>query len=167
MKKIIIVLILIMGITGCSLREIDNTPTKQVEKLFNNYQTLNEKVLDDLNLVIAKETNFTSKQKDKYKEILKKHYQNLTYEIKDETVNGDEAIVDVEIEVTDFYKALNEFSNENIEDYIDNKLNTMEEAKDRVKYTLYIKVHKDENGIWTLEELSNDDEQKILGMYRY
>ena len=98
------------------------------------------------------------------KESLKKHYQNLTYEIKDETVNGNKATVEVEIEVTDFYKALNEGMKDND---IDSKLNLLKDAKDRVKYTLYLKLEKNDDGLWSLNDLSNEDEQKILGMYRY
>ena len=39
---------------------------------------------------------------------MKKQYQNLTYTIKDEEIDGDTAIVKVEIEVYDFNKAMNE-----------------------------------------------------------
>lgn len=164
MRKFILFILLFLSLTGCSLSEIDNTPTKQVEELFNNYQTLDQKVLDDLDVVIAKETSFTNEQKKEYREILKKHYQNLTYEIKDETVNGNKATVEVEIEVTDFYKALNEGMKDND---IDSKLNLLKDAKDRVKYTLYLKLEKNDDGLWSLNDLSNEDEQKILGMYRY
>jgi len=164
MRKFILFILLFLSLTGCSLSEIDNTPTKQVEELFNNYQTLDQKVLDDLDVVIAKETSFTNEQKKEYREILKKHYQNLTYEIKDETVNGNKATVEVEIEVTDFYKAVNEGMKDND---IDSKLNLLKDAKDRVKYTLYLKLEKNDDGFWILNDLSNDDEQKILGMYRY
>ena len=38
-------------------------------------------------------------QKKDYKELMKKQYQNLTYTIKDEEVDGNNAIVKVEIEV--------------------------------------------------------------------
>lgn len=164
MRKFILFILLFLSLTGCSLSEIDNTPTKQVEELFNNYQTLDQKVLDDLDVVIAKETSFTNEQKKEYREILKKHYQNLTYEIKDETVNGNKATVEVEIEVTDFYKAVNEGMKDND---IDSKLNLLKDAKDRVKYTLYLKLEKNDDGLWSLNDLSNEDEQKILGMYRY
>ena len=108
MKKLLGIIAIILLLMGCTLGDIDNTPTKQVEAFFNNYQTLDKKVLDDLDTVIAKQTTFTNEQRDEYRSIIKKHYQNLTYEIKDETVNGDRANVEVEIEVTDFYKALNE-----------------------------------------------------------
>ena len=73
MKKIFIIMISLLILTGCSLKDIDNTPTKQVEAFFNNYQTLDKKVLDDLDVVIARQTNYTKEQKEKYRNILKKH----------------------------------------------------------------------------------------------
>lgn len=170
MKKLLIVLILLL-FTGCTLKDIDNTPTKQVETFLNNYQTLDKKVLKDLDLVIAKQNNFNNEQKERYRKILKKHYQNLTYEIKDETVNGNRANVEVEIEVTDFYKALKELKNNNEitnnEEYINNQLDKLEKAKDTVKYTLNLTLTKNKNGDWILDDINDIEEKKILGTYEY
>ncbi len=181
MKKIIILLIAIISITGCTLSDIDNTPTKQVEAFFNNYQTLDKKVLDDLDLVINKKTNYNEQQKEEYRKILKKHYQNLTYEIKDETVNGDRANVEVEIEVTDFYKTLKEAKDylENHQEdfidetgnyseskYIDYQLDKLNDTKDTVKYTLNLTLNKVDNN-WQLEQIDEIEEKKILGIYEY
>ena len=43
MKKVLSILGLALIITGCSLGNMDNTPTKKVEGYLNNYQTLNGK----------------------------------------------------------------------------------------------------------------------------
>lgn len=181
MKKIILILVVALLFTGCSLDKIDNTPTKKVENYFNNYQTLDKNVLDDLDLVIAKHPEYTNKQKEKYREILKKHYQNLTYKIKEETINGDSATVKVEIEVTDYSKILkeseeyvknnkNEFldkdNNYDKSKYIDYQLNQLENAKDKVKYTLNIKLNKN-NDEWILENIDETTETKILGIFQY
>ena len=178
MKKIMGLLLIITLLVGCSinLSDIDNTPTTKVEAYFNNYQTLSKEVLDDLDLVVAKETTLTTTQKQKYRDIIKKHFKNLNYTIKDETVNGDAALVEVEIQVTDFNKVLNDkdtkkeqdFYEEgqyNIEAYNDYRLDLLSKAKDYVKYTLYINLEQDDNNEWVLKDLSNEDEQKILGMY--
>ena len=182
MKKILAFFTLFLVLAGCSLSEIDNTPTKKVEAFFNNYQTLDQDVLDDLDVVIAKETNFTTEQKETYRDILKKHYQNLTYEIKGETVNGNKATVEVEIEVTDFYKVMNnseqdisdnyddllgEGSNYDQSKYIDYRLSLLKNAKDTVKYTLNLTLTKNNDGDWVLDDLDDIEEQKILGMYQY
>lgn len=178
MKKILFIILSTL-LFGCSINigDIDNTPTKKVEAYFNNYQILSEDVLDDLDMVVAKETTLTSQQKDKYRKILKKHYQNIDYTIKDETLNGDSAIVEVEIMVTDFYNALNQedaksekdFYEEgeyNVEAYNDYRLDMLEKSKDTTKYTLYLSLEKDnDNNEWVLKELTDTDEQKILGMY--
>ena len=182
MKKILTIITIIILFAGCTLDDIDNTPTKQVEAFFNNYQTLDKKVLADLDLVIEKQTDFNNKQKEKYRKILKKHYQNLNYEIKNETVNGDRSNVEVELEVTDFNKALKE-ANDYLENnknkfldesnnisktkYIDYQLEKLEKAKDTVKYTLNLTVTKNKNGDWKLEEINDIEEKKILGTYEY
>ena len=41
MKKVLGILGLALVMTGCSLGDMDNTPTKQVEAYLNDYQTLN------------------------------------------------------------------------------------------------------------------------------
>lgn len=181
MKKIIL-FIMVLGLFGCSLSDIDNTPTKQVEAFLNNYQTLDKKVLDDLDIVIAKQRSFDRAQSLKYRDILKKHYQNLSYEIKDETVNGNKANVEVEIEVTDFYKILKEaddylnnhqtqFIDENgnysESKYIDYQLDKMAKAKDTIKYTLNLSLSKNDNGDWQLDDIDDMTEEKILGIYKY
>ena len=104
MKKIFITLIAILLLTGCNT--LDNTPTKQVEVFLNKYQTLDKEVLNDLDSAVAEEMNFNTEQRSKYKNLMKKHYQNMTYEIKDAEENGDEATVTVEIEVTDYSKTI-------------------------------------------------------------
>ena len=50
MKKFIIVLVGICLLTGCDT--LNNTPTKQVEMMLADYQTLNQDVLDDLDQVV-------------------------------------------------------------------------------------------------------------------
>jgi len=176
MKKIIALISLLFIFTACSLSDIDNTPTKKVEALFNNYQTLDKLVLDDLDLIIAKQNNYTSEQKDKYRDILKKHYQDLTYEIKDETINGDKAEVIVEIEVTDFYKTIEnskKYLKENRDEFLDSKnnydeskyidyeLKKLKDTKETVKYTLNLTLTKKDKE-WVLDDLSDEDEEKII-----
>lgn len=182
MKKIFILILSIISVTACNvgIDKIDNTPTKKVETYMNNYQTLNEDVLDDLDLVIAKETTFTDKQKQAYRDIIKKHFKNLDYTIKDETINGDTATIEVEIEVTDFYKELNDTTNSNYktkedfysdegepndEAYNNYRLERLKSAKETIKYTLYLSCQKDNEGNWALDDLTDEQEQKILGMY--
>ena len=182
MKKILLIFTLVLVLTGCSLTEnMDNTPTKQVETYLNNYQTLDSNVLAELDSIVNNEELFDEDQKVTYRDILKKHYQDLTYTIKEETVNGDKATVEAEIEVTDYTKALkeaenykttneSEFMNDDNE-FDDVKFNTykldlIKESNERVKYTIYFSLTK-EDGKWNLNDLTETEEEKILGIYEY
>ena len=108
MKKLLSIVGLTILLTGCSLSNMDNTPTKKVEEYLNNYQTLDSNVLSELDSIVDQEIAFDDDQKATYRDILKKHYQDLVYKIKEETINGDKATVEVEIEVSDYTKALKE-----------------------------------------------------------
>lgn len=174
MKKLLLIG-LALTLAGCSLTKMDNTPTKKVEAFLNNYQTLDKDVLSSLDTIVENETLYTLEQKHTYREILKKHYQDLTYKIKEETINGDRATVEVEIEVTDYTKSLREaelykINNQsdvfNESQYIDYKLDLLKSTKDKVKYTLYFsltKIGKD----WTIDNLNSIEQEKILGIYQY
>ena len=110
----------------------------------------------------------------------KEHYKNLVYDIKDEEVNGNSAVVTVEIEVTDYSRALasiNEYikehrdefyDNDNLDEekYMDYRLEQLSKAKEKVKYTLDINLTK-VNDKWQMNELTSTDEDKILGIYEY
>lgn len=181
MKKIIVPIILsFILFTGCG-EKLNNTPTKQVEMFFMNYQTLNQKVIDDLNNVLKNDNTMTNDQKEKYKEIMKKHYKNLTYDVKDEVVNGDTAVVTVEIEVYDYSKkkaSVDEYVKNHPEEFLDDdnkfsdekfisyRLSEFENVKDKVKYTLELNLTKIDDK-WELNDISSIDEDKILGIYEY
>ena len=181
MKKIIVPIILsFILFTGCG-EKLNNTPTKQVEMFFMNYQTLNQKVIDDLDNVLKNDNTMTNDQKEKYKEIMKKHYKNLTYDIKNEVVNGDTAVVTVEIEVYDYSKkkaSVDEYVKNHPDEFLDDdnkfsdekfisyRLSEFENVKDKVKYTLELNLTKIDDK-WELNDISSIDEDKILGIYEY
>ena len=184
MKRLEIIIgicIIVFLVAACSMNDMNNTPTKQVEIFFKKYQMLDESVLNDLNRVVAEEEQFNNEQREKYKDIMKKHYQNLIYNIKDEEVNGDTAIVSVEIEVTDYSRILREaelylqqnpeeFQTDDgefdIQKYSEYRLNKLEDASETVKYTLDIGLTRiDEE--WKVNQISEIDEEKIHGVYEY
>ncbi|MEG2322499.1 MAG: membrane lipoprotein lipid attachment site-containing protein [Bacilli bacterium] len=179
MKKIISFLTILLLFTGCT--DLSNTPTKKSEAFFKKYQSLDNNVLVDLNGVITANSNMNQKQKDIYRDIMKKHYQNLTYEIKDETIDGNSAVVNVEISVTDFKKVIDEadayllthkeeFNNDKKEydasKFMDYRLEQLKKAKDKVKYTLHLSFTKT-NKEWTLDKLDSVTYDKINGVYNY
>ena len=183
MKKIFYFLMLITLMTGCGCEssKMLNTPTKRVEMFFANYQTLDEDVLTQLNDVIDEDANMTDEQKEKYRDIMKKHYQNITYDVKDETINGDDATVTVEVEVTDYSKAMleadtyleehseefnDESGNYDKSKFYDYRLEQMKDVKDKVKYTLEITLTKIDDE-WIMDDITDIDEKKIHGVYNY
>ena len=179
MKKILFIFLgfLLIFTTACD--NVGNTPTKKVEELMGKYQSLDEDVLDDLNSVIASEKNLTSEQQERYRKLIEKQYKNLTYEIKDERVDGDNATVEVEIQVIDLSRAnaeaedyltnnRDEFNDDNgnysKEKFTNYNLDKMENLKDKVKYTLQLTLTKDDEE-WELDNLTETERQKIHGIY--
>lgn len=179
MKKYIILVVMFLLLSGCE--NVSNTPTKQVEGFFNKYQILDKEVLDDLDSVLLNEENLSEENKNKYRDVMKKQYKNLIYQIKEEEINADVATVTVEITVTDFSKILAEyqynkennpeiFLNDNGEYdeqiYYGKVIDEMVKAKDKITYTLDIKLSKI-NDKWIIDKIDSDTEDKILGVYQY
>ena len=179
MKKLLFAFLgfLLVFTTACD--NVGNTPTKKVEELMGKYQSVDEDVLDDLNNVIGSEANLTNEQQERYRKLMEKQYKNLTYEIKEEKVDGDNATVEVEIEVIDLAKInaeAEEYLTNNADEFNDDtgsysqekftnyKLDKMEDAKDKVTYTLQLTLTKDD-GEWELDNLTETERQKIHGIY--
>lgn len=177
MKKLIYIFILLL-IVGCN--NLSNTPKKQVEEFFKKYQSLDKDVIADLTESINVNDTWTTDQKIKYEKIMKKHYQNLAYKIKEEVVDGDGSVVTVEIEVTNFRKTINEaeqylqnnqsyfydddvYNNQRYNDYL---LEKLESSIEKIKYTLNISLTKTDNK-WKLNTLPDSIYDKINGIYNY
>ena len=178
MKKLIGIGLCIL-LCGCN--DLSNTPTKKTEEFLKKYQSLDNSVLTDLDNVLNEDTTLNESKKVMYEDIMKKHYQNLVYEIKEETIDGDEAVVTVEISVTDFKKVLDEannYMNNNMEEFNDEngnysvskfndyKLNKLKDAKDKVRYTLEISLTR-VNDEWTVDTQDQMTYDKINGVYNY
>ena len=179
MKKLILILAVFLLI-GCE-KDMNNTPTKRVEVFLSNYQSLSEEVQAKIVSDVDEMPNLTEDEKKNYTDLWKKHYQNLTYEVKDEKVDGDNAIVTVEIEVTDYSKIIenaNQMLTSNPTEFQDEtgtysptrfndyKLEAMKGSSDKVKYTLELNVQKIDKK-WVLQDLTEDEYLKLSGMYVY
>lgn len=206
MKKIIIFLtciIAVLTLSGCTM---NNTPTKKVENFLDNYTSNNKTVLGQLKEMVDSDNYMNDTQKDKYQTIMKKQYKDMTYDIKDETIDGDNATVTAEIEVYDYYKVNKEstdYYNNNQSEFTDNnsvaedikegvenaaektkeavqdaanaisnskfldyRLDQLDNAKDRVKYTIDFTLRK-ENDKWVLNDIDDVTRQKIHGLYEH
>lgn len=174
MKKILLIITVTIFLSACTLsKESNNTPTKQVEAYLNSYQKLDSNVLNDLDTMI-KNTEYNESQKMRYKELMKKHYSNLKYEIKNETIDGNKAMVDVEVEVNDYSKVLSENSNQDdykdsdgnydISKYLDSQLDKLERATEKTKYRVTFYLTKKDNE-WIIDDLDKNTIKKIHGIY--
>ena len=165
MKKIIVLLVIGLLITGCAM---GNSPTSKVEELFMKYQKLDKDITGGIDNVIE-DQGLTEDHKERYRKLLEKQYKNLSYEIKDEVIDGNKATVTVEIEVLDYKKAINELSFDSEKDtkesYDEEKLKRLEGVHDKVKYTLEIELTRDNDDNWKVNALSNEKNKKIQGMY--
>ena len=179
LKKILLALVLVVTLTGCDMKDMDNTPTKRVEGFFDKYQTLDSNVLNDLDMTIADDTTIDETSRSEYRDFMKKHYQDLKYEIKDEKIDGDKATVTAEVTVKDYSKVISdadtyketnakEFNDEsgNYDSSIFNKyrLDKLKDVTEKKTYTLEFHLTK-KDGDWIMDELSETDEQKINGLY--
>lgn len=175
MKKIILIILSITLIMGCGKTSTAKDP---VDLYLSSYKNLEYQVLVDMEKVISQEEDMNDSQKQEYRDILKKQYIDLQYEIISETYNEDYATIEVEIKVYDYALAkessstyLKENYNEFIVDedydpslYMDYKLSLYKTMIDKVTYIIEFGVYK-EDGIWKLDEISTTTLEKIHGIY--
>lgn len=129
-KIVVSAFILLLVIVGCSNNM--STPTNKVEEFLGKYQSMDEDVLKQLDQVIKDDDTMNDDQKDKYKALMEKQYQNLSYKIENEDIEGNSATVDVEIEVLDYATTASkaqEYYNEHKEE-IEEKYNDKKEDND-------------------------------------
>ena len=103
----------------------------------------------------------------------------MTYKIKDETIDGDKAVVTVEIIVLDLGKIIKEtenYKNNHIEEfknedgnydegkYINYLIPRLKGAKEKVRYTFDINLTKIDKK-WKIDGIDSETEDKILGIY--
>ena len=176
MKRLLVVFIILLTLTGCG----GNTAKGAVDSYLKKYRNLNSEVLIDLEKLVEDE-NLSSEQEDKYRDILKKQYKDLTYEVIEEEYDNDISYVTVKISVYDLYKAQNdasiylrnnpeEFYNENNEYdvnlYLDYKLDEMKNMNDKVEYKVTFTVIKEDDK-YIVEQPTEEVLQKIHGIYNY
>ncbi len=176
MKKVITIIFIAMLFCACGM----SSARSEVENYLKKYKTLNSEVLVDLEKVVNNE-NLTNSDKDKYRDILKKQYKDLQYEILDEEYDGDNSYVTVKITVYDLYKAQKyannylanhseEFTgiNGNYDElkFASYKLEQMKDMTERVDYTITFKVTKEKDK-YVVSQPTENDLMKLHGIYNY
>lgn len=176
MKKVIVLFLLILSLYGCGF---SNSPSDEVSMYLDKYNSLNDDVLIDVDNVISKE-DLSSGNKDVYKEVLLRQYKNMKYEIKDESINDNSAMVKVSVNVYNYYNTnvnsenyKNEHTNEfyDINGMFDNnvyntyRLGELLKTNDTISYDITFHLKKDENGKWILDNPNEETIQKLNGFY--
>ena len=178
MKKFLAVVFIIL-LSACSLMK-SNTPKERVKELLDKYKNQDSSIVSELDNVISNEYN--GEYKDRYKKLILNQYKNMDYTITDEIIDGDTAVVTVDITVYNYSNMIDtaneylrnhedEFYRDNVEEkvvdndkFLDYKLSLLEDVEDRKTYTTEFTLTKEGNE-WTLDSLSNENISKIHGLY--
>ena len=163
MKKILLIIFSFTLLVGCSL---GNTPTSRVEDMLTRYQMVDDDI-DTSYTNLTTDTNLGQNIRNGYEDAIKMQYKKLSYEVKDEVIDGDNATVTIEIEVMNYKNAINKY---NKTDYEINKyheliLDEMKKTKEMITYTLDISLTKDKNDTWNIDNLNTENKNKLLGIY--
>lgn len=164
MKKFSLVSIfIVLLLVGCTL---GNTPTSRVEDLLLDYQMLDNSI--DIDYIALIGDDLALDLRGDYEEVIRKQYKGLSYEIKDEEIDGDYSLVTVEIEVMDYKKAIGMYDRGNYDlvRYQKLVLEELKNTKEMVTYTIEFELTKDDEGIWTVNDLGSDINNKLLGIYQ-
>ena len=176
LKLFFITILMLILTTACSL---GSTPTSAVERLFASYNNNDEEIIVELDDYINT-SNLTDDQNEKYKEVYLKQFRDLKYEIKEEVIDGDTATVTAQITVYDYYKAetdANDYLTNNSDEFMtdgvydeekftDYKLKELDKVNTTVDYTIDFTLTKVDND-WVVNELTNEQLEKIHGAYEY
>ena len=163
MKKVLLIIISILLLNGCS---IANTPTSKVEEYLGKYQKLDSSInISYYSLALTQDLE--DNQKRLYQKLIEKQYKNLSYEIKEEVLDGEKATVTTQIKVYDYKEIINKYNKDKYKDiikYHDTLLSSLEDQKDKITYTIDFKLNKNKKDEWKLAGLTPIDKEKLLGI---
>ncbi len=165
MKKIIIPILVFLFLVGCTATKA--TPKSAVEDMLKKYQSKDDIVMRQLDDVINSDSTYNDNLKSEYKKAIERQYTDLTYDIKDDEINGDNATVTVEIEVYDYSNTNSidpTLDKEEQDEYNLSVIKSMQKTKERIKYTLDLTVTKDGDE-WKVDNLTDTERKKIHGLY--
>ena len=82
MKKIIVLVMMVLSLLGCNM---SNTPSNEVERYLDNFNNLSDEVIMDVDSKVSME-ELNNENKEIYKKVLLRQYENMKYEITDESI---------------------------------------------------------------------------------
>ena len=127
MKKFVVVLMVIL-LSACTLGKAV-TPRQKVSEFLDKYKNENTDILSQLDETIDTEIT-DDDQKDRYRTLMVNQYKNMEYEIKDEIIEDDNAVVEVEVTVYDYASAIknsNTYLNEHLDEFKKDEKETINE----------------------------------------
>lgn len=164
MKKLLIFIIVIMLFSGC---DIANTPTSKVEDYLGRYQRLDNNVsLSYTQLLGSNDVN--KDDRDRYQKLVEKQFRNLSYEVKEEVIDGNVAYVTVQVKVCNYSDVLDKYDvidYDDIDEYHDEVIKGLEKQKEKIVYTITFELELNKKDEWKVSELSLEDKDKLLGIY--
>ncbi len=177
MKKLLLFITCLFCVVGCSCS--NKKAEDAVKDYLNDYTGLSDNVLKGIDEIVDKE-ELDINEKNTYKDVIKRQYKDLKYDIENETYDGDSANVTAKITVYDLYKAqkdASDYLDSHPNDFLTNgeydntkylqyKLKQMKDTNETISYTVVFKVNK-VDGEWQVEQPSDEVLQKIHGVYKY
>jgi len=176
-KYLLISLLLLFLVFGCSFGDNPSAKVAALLKKYNNGDDVVKTELGDyLNSLSLDNTSKLS-----YQDVYLRQYSDLTYEIKNERIDGNYAVVTVQIRVYDYYTAESKLNNyigtHQAEFYDENgvydpavafnyRIDQLKKVSDKIDYTLDFTLTKI-NDEWTIDTLTNDMLEKIHGTYAH
>lgn len=154
MKKFIIALMVIF-MSACTLGAAV-TPKQKVSEFLDKYKNQNNDIISQLEETINNDIT-DEDHRSRYKTLMTNQYKNLEYEIKDEIIEDDNAVVEVEITVYDYSSAIknsNTYLNEHTDEFKKDSKETINEMEEDVKNAA-------ENVKDKVEDAANDVKDKI------
>ena len=117
MKKVFLALFVIL-LSACTLGAA-TTPKQKVSEFLDKYKNENSDIIEDLVNTIKTDIKVADHQ-ERYKTLMTKQYKNMKYEIKDEIIEDNNAVVEAEITVYDYGSAIrkaNEYLNSHPDEF--------------------------------------------------
>ena len=152
MRKFFWVLLLLL-FGGCNL---SNNPNSVVEDYLGRYQMLDDSIDIDYRDLVG-DVNINNSDIDVFNYYIKKQYRNMSYDIKETSIDGDKAKVTVEVEVYNYKDAINNSDYNAI-------LTSLTSVKDKVVYTVNFNLrYRDDK--WEIGNISKEVKSKLLGIY--